>query len=391
MTGAPTGEQLVLDALRGRRRASRQELVQATGLPKTTVTGVVGRLLQRGVVVEQSLAGSGGRGRPASAIALAGPVGSVGALVFAHTGFRAAVAGFDGSIVAIRRRGLDRPHSNGPSIEEGLALLAEARAEAGERMDCVVLGIPAPFHRGVGVVVGRIPESIKEALPGFRDELSWLHADPAALVSERLGVVATADNDANLAALGEAAFGAGRGLENFIYVKAVDGLGAGLFLNGQLYRGARGLAGELAHVQIDPDGPWCSCGGRGCLARIFGGFVRAFIESTYGTQLSFGDVLELATAGETGTQRVIADVGRKVGRVLADTCMMLCPDAIVIDGALAAAWPTFAAGIREMIERHTPRPVAQTVRLLRGELGERAEVLGAVALARTEHLVDRAM
>ena len=140
------------------------------------------------------------------------------------------------------------------------------------------------------------PESIKEALPGLRDELSWLHADPAALVTERLDVVATADNDANLAALGEAAFGAGRGLENFIYVKAVDGLGAGLFLNGQLYRGARGLAGELAHVQIDPDGPWCSCGGRGCLARIFGGFVRAFIESTYGTKL------ELRRRSRTGNR-----------------------------------------------------------------------------------------
>jgi predicted NBD/HSP70 family sugar kinase len=178
-------------------------------------------------------------------------------------------------------------------------------------------------------------------------------------------------------------------LDSFVYVKVVEGLGAGLVLGGQLYRGARGMAGELAHVQVRDDGPWCICGGRGCLAHSFGGFVTSFVESAYQKPLNFVDVLDLAALGEAGTRRILGDAGRQVGRVLADLCMMLCPEAIVVDGMLGAAAEAFLAGVREMIERHTPTTVAQTVRLVIGGLGDRAEILGAVALARREHLADQ--
>ena len=95
-----------------------------------------------------------------------------------------------------------------------------------------------------------------------------------------------------------------------------------------------------------------------------------------------------ASAGESGTRRILADVGRRVGRVLADTATMLGPEAIVVDGALGPATEPLLAGVREMLDRHTAPVVARTVRLIGGGLGDNAEILGGVALARRESAVS---
>jgi predicted NBD/HSP70 family sugar kinase len=249
-----------------------------------------------------------------------------------------------------------------------------------------VVGVPAPFERGAGVHGGPAPEALRDGDLG--DLLGGLHADPSGPVGERLGRPATAENDANLATLGEAVFGAGRGLRDFVYVKIVEGIGAGLFLGGALYRGTRGLAGELGHVQVADDGPWCRCGGRGCLIKVIRGSAHSYVADAYRKPVDFREVLGLASAGESGTRRILADAGRRVGRVLADAATMLGPEAIVVDGALGAATGPFLAGVREMLDRHTAPVVARTVRLLGGELGDNAEILGGVALARWESAVN---
>jgi predicted NBD/HSP70 family sugar kinase len=253
---------------------------------------------------------------------------------------------------------------------------------------CVVVGVPAPFEPGTGVVTGPLPEEVRAVVPVLPEIFRCVPADPAPLVTERLGVPVAAENDAHLGALGEATFGAGRGLAHFVYVKLVEGLGAGLILDGKLYRGARNLAGELAHVQVRDDGPWCACGGRGCLAQSFGGFVTGFLDAAYPGPITFRDVLRLSAAGEAGTRRILHDVGRRVGRVLADACVLLNPEAIVVDGMLGAAAEPVLQGIREMVDRHAMSPVARAVRVVPGQLADRAELLGAVALATQQGLTD---
>jgi predicted NBD/HSP70 family sugar kinase len=197
-----------------------------------------------------------------------------------------------------------------------------------------------------------------------------------------------AENDANLGALGESSFGAGRGLDSFVYVMLGHGVGAGLVLGGRLHRGAAGFAGELAHVQVrDPeDGPLCICGGRGCLAQVMGPSLHEFVRRAYAQRLSVPEVLSLAAGREPGVRRTFSDLGRTVGRPLADLCTMLDPAAVVIDGSLGAAGEPVMAGIREAIDRHAAPAVADSVRVLAGQLGERAEVLGAVALVRQRSL-----
>ena len=138
------------------------------------------------------------------------------------------------------------------------------------------------------------------------------------------------------------------------------------------------------------DGPWCRCGGRGCLAHAFGGFLAPFVESSFGKPLGFADLLNFTRHGEAGTFRIVADAGRRVGRVLADLCTMLSPEAVIVDGMLGAATAPFITGLREMIDRHMPAATVAAVQTVGSELGDRAELLGAVALARQEYLDLRA-
>ena len=379
-------ERLVVAALRERGDLDRAAVAAAVGLPKTTVAGVVGRLLRDGVLAERAGTGRGRRGRRAGELTLAS-ADRVGVIALSHGLVRAAVAAADGTILARRDAGLAGVRDERQILDLGLNRLAEAAAAAGEQPDRVVVGVPAPFERGAGTLYGPAPEPLRDGDLG--DLLGGLHADPSGPVGERLGRPATAENDANLATLGEAVFGAGRGLRDFVYVKIVEGIGAGLFLGGALHRGARGLAGELGHVQVADDGPWCRCGGRGCLVHAIRGSAQSYLTSAYRRPVGFREALGLASAGESGTHRILADAGRRVGRVLADAATMLGPEAIVVDGALGAATEPFLAGVREMLDRHTAPVVARTVRLIGGELGDHAEILGGVALARLEPVPAR--
>jgi len=270
-------ERLVVSVLRGRSVLSRAELAALTGLPKTTVTGVIGRLLQRGLVAERAVTdpSRSGPGRPATGLALAAPAGAIGVVALSHVAIRAAVVGFDGHVLAQRHDRLPAADSERPVLELGQRLLAEAVAVAGVGtaagsgagtasetaasgavagaiaaagtgdagtaaahasgiaavLSCVVLGIPAPFERGVGVVSAAIPDELHEVAPAPSSALRWFGVDPTAAVSAALGVPVITDNDANLGALGEATFGAGQGIGSFLYVKVAEGLGAGLVLN----------------------------------------------------------------------------------------------------------------------------------------------------------------
>ncbi|MET8117724.1 ROK family transcriptional regulator [Micromonospora sp. NPDC005189] len=390
--GATGNERLVLAALRGGAVLSRAELSATTGLPKTTVTGIANRLLQRGMVVEHTADSGGqhrGRGRPASGLTLADAGGLVAALCFSHTTIRAAAVGWDGTFAAYRTSDIGEDRDQQSVIDRGLRLLAEAFAETGstpEQADLAVVGVPAAFEQGVGAVFDQLPDAARTAVPEMAKLFGWFRSDPVPIVTERLGIPTAAENYANLAALGEATAGAGRGMDDIIYIKLVEGVGAGLILGGRLHRGARGLAGELAHVQVLPDGRSCLCGSRGCLAATYGGFVESVGRSAYPEPLTFADMREFAAAGDVDTRRMMADLGRGFGRALADVCVMLSPEAIIVDGMLGAAAEPFLAGMRDAIDRRMPSVLAQSLQLLPGALGERADMLGAVALARTGQL-----
>ncbi len=160
------------------------------------------------------------------------------------------------------------------------------------------MGLPGPIDQGDGTV------GSSAILPG------WIGMTAAAELRHRLDVPVMVDNDANLGALAEAAFGAGRDAGDLIYLKISSGIGAGLILNGRLYRGSAGLAGELGHVLVNPDGIVCRCGNRGCLETVAAtGALVDLLRRSHGDDLTVDGMIEAARAGDAGCRRVIGDAG----------------------------------------------------------------------------------
>lgn len=366
----------VVDALRRTGRASRGELVRATGLSRTTVGSVVGELLERGLVIEEAPVADRGRGRPSARLRLDAAAGAAVGIDFGHAHLSVAVADLSSCVLGERSVGIDVDHDACDAIEAAVALVDEVLGETEigrERVVGAGLGLPGPIDARTGTVGSSV------ILPG------WAGVNARDALAERLALPVVVDNDANLGARAEAAFGAGRGCSDFVYVKVASGIGAGLFLGGRVHTGATGFAGELGHVQVTTGGAVCRCGNRGCLESQAA--VPALLEllrPAHGDDLDANELVRLVEAGDPGARRVVNDAGRALGRVLADLCNVLDPEAIVVGGDLAAAGAPLLDGITDSVARYALPGSARTLRVLAGELGRRAEVLGALALVITE-------
>jgi predicted NBD/HSP70 family sugar kinase len=376
----------VLAVLARRGEASRAELASELDLPKATVAGIVTALIERGRLIETTRAlTTAGPGRPGQVVALAGPVPAIGMLTWEAGSLQVTIASLDGRVLAegAEEAGPETPPQD--ALDLTLNTLATAAGDAGYQVTdlaAVVLSLPAPFQRGVDSAA-RVPAfgAIRrwEWLP------AWLEAGLAIELGRRTGVPALVENDANLGALGEYTFGAGQGKLDQVYIKlGRNSVGAGLILGGRLHRGATGVAGELAHVQVMDDGPLCACGGRGCLIRVIGSDMLDLAQPAYEQTLTFANVLSLAGAGDVGLQRLLADLGRAIGRPLADLCTMLNPELFILDGSVGQAGDHIVNGMAEAVDRHARPATAASLRVAVGELGAHAEVLGSVALARHE-------
>ncbi len=363
----------VVDALRWRGTASRSELARLTGLSRTTVATLVADLKARGLVVDRSepdgRPAPAGRGRPPILLRLDPSAGAAIGIDFGHRHLRVAAADLSSTLIAERAVELDVDRAASTALDAAAELIDEVVDEAGLdrcRLIGVGLGLPGPIDSRTGTLSSAI-------LPG------WRGVRVAEAMADRLDLHVEVDNDANLGALGELAFGAAHDLGDVVYVKMSSGIGAGLVLGGRLHRGATGIAGELGHVQVRTDGAVCRCGNRGCLETVAAsGALLALLRPTHGPELTVRGMLDLVADGDLGARRVVNDAGRAVGRVLADLCNHVNPAAIVVGGELSAAGDQLLDGIREAVDRYAQPGAAVEVRP--GVLAERAEVLGALAL-----------
>jgi predicted NBD/HSP70 family sugar kinase len=156
-------------------------------------------------------------------------------------------------------------------------------------------------------------------------------------------------------------------------------------LNGRLYRGTEGLAGELGHVLVDADGPVCRCGNRGCLETVAGTDALAeLLRRSHGDDLDGRTIVRLAHEGDLGCRRVLADAGRAIGRTAAMLVNVLNPELLIVGGELAPAGDLLLDGVRESLDRAALPTAAQAATVVAGTLGDRAEVLGAIALVLSE-------
>jgi predicted NBD/HSP70 family sugar kinase len=183
-------------------------------------------------------------------------------------------------------------------------------------------------------------------------------------------------------ALGERYRGAGEHHDDFIYVKASHGVGAGLVLAGQPYRGATGFAGDIGHTHIEGRPELCRCGSRGCLEAIVS--VPSVMEQIFHTNPRLDDEhLDLASLTDAVSTRVLNEAGRVMGEALAELLDFLNPTALIIGGELGSSGPAFVGGVRSSVKRFAQMPLASACVVLPAALGTRAELVGALVMAGT--------
>jgi predicted NBD/HSP70 family sugar kinase len=356
--------------------ASRAEVARRTGLSPTTVSTLVAELEESGLVVAADDAPAGGTpargGRPARSIRLGRSAGVAIGVEFDELRVRVVACDRAHQVLAEGSREMADSYDARLGMDAAAALVEEvlrlAKIDSAELIG-VGLGLPGPIHLSSGKV------GLSAILSG------WVGLTVADEMGRRLGVPVHVDNDANLAALAELRWGAGRGHETIVYVKVSAGIGAGLVIGGRLFRGVGGTAGEIGHTVLDEHGPICRCGSRGCLETVAS--ARAIVEllkPSFGPDLTIDGVVGRAQQGDPACRRAITSAGFRLGDCLANVSNTLNPGLIVVGGSVAAARNVLLDPMRTAVQRRAIPSAADDVEIVAGVLGDRAELLGAVAL-----------
>ncbi|MFF3032053.1 ROK family protein [Streptomyces rubiginosohelvolus] len=363
----------VVRAVRMAGSLTQAEIARSTGLSAATVSNIV-RELKDGGTVEVTPTSAGGR--RARSVSLSGDAGIVIGVDFGHTHLRVAVGNLAHQVLAEESEPLDVDASSAEGFDRAEVLvkrLIEATGIGPDKVIGVGLGVPGPIDVESGTL------GSTSILPG------WTGINPSKELSGRLGVPVYVDNDANLGALGELVWGSGRGVKDLAYIKVASGVGAGLVIDGTIYRGPGGTAGEIGHITLDESGPVCRCGNRGCLETFTAArYVLPLLQPSHGPGLTMERVVQLAREGDPGCRRVIGDVGRHIGSGVANLCNLLNPSRVVLGGSLAEAGELVLGPIRDSVSRYAIPSAARQLSVLPGALGGRAEVLGALALVLSE-------
>ena len=274
--------------------------------------------------------------------------------------------------IEARARRETRAKEGWDAVAAGIADLAAA-VSGGRRPAAVGVCVPASVDALSGVVAGRckIPGGPDYPLARALKRLfasSPLRDSPIAI-----------ENDANAAAWGEFTFGAGRGCQSLLAITLGTGVGGGFVLDGRLYRGPDGSAGETGHLVVRPEGRKCPCGRRGCL-EAYGG-ARALVRTAQGIAATPADLARHARKGSKKALAAFRLYGAALGIASATLVNLLNPDRIVFTGGIAQSFRFFAPVIREEVERRALRRAGLRVRIVRGLLGDDAGALGAATLA----------
>ncbi len=364
---------------------ARADLARQLGLTRSTVSTIVSDLLQAGLVREaESGPATGGR-RPIL-LELNPTRGYVVGVDMGATHLMLVLADF----LARVHYEVELPFdvSQGPSacleiVDQQMRSMLDQASVSLDDVLSVGIGVPGPVVAEQGMV------SAPPIMPGWdsypiRDHLQKMW-----------GRLVSLNNDAELGILGEWAFGAGRVKRHVAYIKVGSGVGAGLIFDGRIYRGATGMAGEIGHLTIQPNGPRCTCGNYGCLEALAGGvaIARNAIEAVRAgkrTQLANIKPVERITAKEVGeaarlgdlvAQQIVAEAGTNLGIAIAGIINLSNPDMVIIGGGVAQMGDLLLEPIRHVVDERCLRPAAQTVRITAAMLGRRSSSMGAVVQA----------
>lgn len=387
---------LVLNTLRTSGPLSRVEIARRTGLSRTTVSSIMDALLVDELVREggtQSASPQGGR--RAILVHFNAEAGWVLGVDMGRTHITTVLGDLTATVKARRSSPFDAdrgPDTCLPEVVAELRTLAAAAAAPWGKVVGVGLGMPGPMDANLHRTIG------PPRMPG------WDAVDVGGRLSQALGVPVYVDNDANLGALGESRYGAGRGVADVTYVKIGTGIGGGLVMGGQVYRGSRGSAGEIGHVTVDANGPTCDCGNRGCLevyacapaivadARKRAADLRAArprptgVADRDGTTVTrlmdvadIADVVRAALSGDAACGAALSTAGERIGIVLADLVNLINPSLILLGGGVAKAGDILLGPVERTVSARSFAVATRNLRIAVGSLGDNAIALGGIA------------
>lgn len=370
----------LLELIRTTDGVTRADLVEMTGLARSTVAQRIDLLVAHDLVREAGEAPSTG-GRPPSIIRFNADSGVVLVADLGATHARFAVTTLGADVLA--ETSMDLLIADGPDVvlDTTLSVFEELLEDAGVVNDDVRgvgIGVPGPIDFAAG------RPSDPPIMPGWHDY------PVGERFEDRYGVPVFVDNDVNIMALGEF-WTAEPKPADLLFIKVGTGIGCGIIIDGQLHRGAKGAAGDVGHIRIGSSDVICRCGNTGCLEALAGGGALAaeLAAAGYATKNS-RDVVDLVAQGEAAAVSVVRDAGRKIGGMLAGVVNLLNPAAIVIGGDMAQAGQALLAGIRESVyQRSTTLNTSELV-IRSSELGDRAGVIGAAVLV-IERILDPAL
>ena len=393
MTARPANvhQARLLRLLRDGGPSSRAELGDRVELSRSKLAVEVDRLLETGLVVADGLAASRG-GRRSHNIRLAPELRFLGVDIGA-TSVDVAVTNAEMEILGHLNHPMDVREGPVAVFDQVLAMVAKLR-ESGvaDGLDGAGVGVPGPV---------RFPEGVPVAPPIMP---GWDGFPVREVLSQELGCPVMVDNDVNLMAMGEMHAGVARSVQDFFCVKIGTGIGCGIVAGGDVHRGTTGSAGDIGHIQVEPEGRPCACGNRGCLEAYFGGSALARdaelaakegrSEELAGRLAGAGgltavDIAAAASAGDGTSLDLIRFGGARVGQVIAGLVSFFNPGLVVIGGGVTGLGHTLLASIRSQVYRQSLPLATGNLPIVLGELGQLAGVTGAARLT-SDHLFSPA-
>lgn len=375
----------ILSLIRKQGTTSRAQLAKQTGLSRTTVSSVVNDLLEEGICREIGLEPSNG-GRPARMIALNPNARyAVGVNIEGRT-IRTGLVDLKASVPSFQEREIDCRNTRA-MLDSVAAAIQEVMSDTPrEKVVGIGIGITGLVDSETGTVIVASHLGLSD-FP-FRRALAEALPFPVPIII---------DNDANAAALGERYYGAGRGFDNLVYIEFGTGIGAGIIIDGRIYAGAHGIAGEFGHIKLRKGGPKCACGARGCLEALAGGraIVAEALRETNNSQrsaiwrLADGDaskvtlriILEAVAESDPLASKVLDTAIDYLGMGIANLINLLDVEHIIIGGAGAYLPGSSLNLLRRSVLRGLLGNHLQNVAITPAGLGRNSVIIGAATLA----------
>ena len=381
-------EKILVDLIRKYGEFSKSDLVAFTEYSRTKITSCIDSLLEKNIIVANTITGYTG-GRRSKEFSLNGNFGLVAGIDIGATSIDLAIADFSGKLLV--------RYSEPASVKDGpirilgrvCSLLENLIQEGGlslKKLNGIGIGVPGPVDFPVGSLVS------PPIMPGW-DRYPIIQTVQQWFPSSNVVV----DNDVNVMALGEIYQGAGKGVDNLIFVKIGTGIGAGIICEGKIYRGSSGCAGDIGHIGVDKNGPLCHCGNKGCLEAVAAGpaiagrslaaaqagkspILMKYYENN-GNVLRAEDVGNASREGDALAIEIIRESGQFVGDVLAGLVNFYNPGMIVIGGGVSNLGDLLLSSIRQSVLRRSLPLATRDLLIVFSEIGTDAGVIGAINLA----------